>query len=126
MPPLVWRSGWEIDSFVGLLILLAWRHIPDTLGILGTPPLVSLTCRSGSVEVHRYRGIVHLSGGIGQVPLPLWGMTLSPLVIILVIPIVKGARSVSVLKWVLQYMVPPSDNVINCLTGSDCFYGSLL
>ena len=34
MPPLVWRGGWEVGSFVDPLVLLMQRLILDTLGIL--------------------------------------------------------------------------------------------
>jgi len=53
-------------------------------------------------------------------------MALSPLIIILVVPKIKGVRSVVALEWVLGKVLSPSDDIVNGLSGLDCFYGSLL
>ncbi len=91
--------------------------------ISSSPSLWSVSL--DSIEVHGDGGVIHLIGSIRQGPLLSLGIALSSLVIILVRTEVKGARLVVILEWVWRNAIPPSNNVVNCLLGSNCFYCSL-
>ena len=54
-----------------------------------------------------------------------WGTALPSLIVISVVPIIEWAVLSGVLEWVLQDMVPPSDDVVDHLTSANCFYGLL-
>ena len=102
----------------------------------GNAPLVSLVGLIASssvpllrhpvlVEIHRHGGIIHLWRGVRRVPLPLRGTTLPSLVVIPFVPIVERAILSVVWKGVLWDVISPSDDIVDGLVGTDCFYGFL-
>src|SRR5260221_13794297 len=49
-------------------------------------------------------------------------MILSSLVVVSFVPIIEWAVLLATLERVLWDMIPPSDNVVDGLSGMDCFY----
>ena len=97
----------------------------DLTLVLLVPPSSPLLVDPSSVKVHGNGDVVHLARGIGRGPLSLLGVVLASLVIISIGSRIKGARSSVVLERVMGDAIPPSDDIIDHLSRSNCVYCSL-